>query len=106
MIRRLKNGDKLEGKKLKKYRSDQKKKRMRYNETRRLSNRAKKTAVKTQIKKFYELSESADKVQLTHKRDLVFSLLDRCLKSNILSDQKVARVKSKSSIDLNNAISK
>jgi small subunit ribosomal protein S20 len=70
------------------------KKRLRQNEKRRLSNRAVKKAIKTQIKKVLEIAQTSPVEQLRQEFNLAAKKLDKAAAKKIVHPNLAARKKS------------
>ena len=80
----------------------QTRKRVKTNNKRKVRNKAKKSSIKTELKNFDAGLVKGEIKYLTQKRNLIFSLLDKSIKSNIYTKNKIAHIKSKISKKLNN----
>ena len=76
-------------------------KRDRQNAKRRQMNKAKKSRIATETKKFHQAIEGGDLDQAQAQFQLVTKLLDKAAKSNVFHDNKVARKKSQLARELN-----
>lgn len=69
-------------------------KRVRQNEKRRIANKAVKSRIKTETKKFGEYIDKNEKEKATEQLSIVCKLLDKATKRNIVTKNTAARRKS------------